>query len=147
MYHTRRDWIETLEDMQKQMEQFLQHVMAQKRPVAILVPEVWEPRVDVYEAGDNIVVLVELAGVAQHEVEINVDKNVLTLQGHRKDRGPAERVYYQMEISSGPFKRVIELPCAVNPEEARAAYDRGFLEITLPKSKVPRSQRVRVSTV
>ena len=93
-----------------------------------------EPSVDVYETETEVVVVVEIAGISEEEVGIVVDGRRLILSGERKP-GAAEpkRLYSQMEICHGPFRRELLLPAEGNPEEARAGYSQGLLQIVLPK--------------
>ena len=94
-----------------------------------------EPSVDVYETEAEVVVVVEIAGISEEEVGIVVDGRRLILSGERKP-GAAQlkRLYSQMEICHGPFRRELLLPAEVNAEEARAGYSQGLLQIVLPKA-------------
>jgi HSP20 family protein len=97
-------------------------------------PPIIESPVDVYETDDEVVVVAEIAGILEEEVEIVVDGKVLVLSGERKPSiGRPGRLYSQMEICHGPFRRELLLPADVNPDEARAEYSQGMLEIVLPK--------------
>jgi HSP20 family protein len=109
-------------------------------------PPMLEPAVDVYDTDDQVVVLVELSGIADQEVEISVEGRVFTLRGERLARqGHPGRLYSQMEICFGPFERVLTLPAEVDADGARASYLDGFLEITLPKARRQVSRQVRVT--
>jgi HSP20 family protein len=95
-----------------------------------------EPPIDVYETDGDVVLVADIAGISDVEVEVEVivDGKTLTLCGQRKaPEGKPGRLYSQMEIVHGPFKRQILLPAEVNPDEARASYSQGMLEIVLPK--------------
>jgi HSP20 family protein len=97
-------------------------------------PAVLEPPVDVYETEECVVVVAEMAGISEEEVEITVDGRMLTLCGERKPSGGEPgRLYSQMEIGHGPFRRELLLPADVNADEACAAYSQGMLQIELPK--------------
>src|SRR3972149_12072556 len=80
-----------------------------------------EPPVDVYETEAEVMVVVEIAGISEEEVGIVVDGRRLILSGERKP-GAAQpkRLYSQMEICHGPFRREALLPAEVNPEKASA---------------------------
>ena len=104
-----------------------------------------EPSVDVYETEDEVVVVVEIAGVLNEEVEVLVDGRTLTVRGQRPPSGGRpRRLYSQMEICHGPFQRDLLLPSEVNPEQARASYNAGLLEIVLPKVGQTLSRHVRI---
>jgi len=108
-------------------------------------PPILEPPIDVYETTDSVVIVVEMAGIQDEEVELIFEGDQLTLRGKREDRqGGSERRYLQMEICRGPFERTIPLPAAVDPDRTQATYQSGFLEIVIPKA-VPRGgRRVRI---
>jgi len=77
-----------------------------KPPMVRFSPKTWEPSVDVYETENEVVILIELAGVKEDEIEVAVDNKIVTIRGDRKDikRG-IRRTYSQMEILWGPFER------------------------------------------
>ena len=92
------------------------------------------PNVDVYYCGEpqQAVVKVDLAGVSLDEVSIEVGNRQLAIVGERQVQETEGRVYQQVEIPSGPFRRVVELQVDVDPAEARATYEDGVLRIDLP---------------
>jgi HSP20 family protein len=92
------------------------------------------PNVDVYYCGDpqRAVVKVDLAGVHLEEVGIEVGIRQLAIVGERQVQETEGRVYQQVEIPSGPFRRVVELQVDVDPERATATYEDGVLRIELP---------------
>ena len=109
-------------------------------------PPVIEPPADVYETEENVVVVVEMAGINEQEVEIAMEGNSLTVRGEREDRqGHLGRLYSQMEICCGPFERTLSLPALVDADQAMASYNDGFLEIILPKVKRQVSRQVRIT--
>jgi HSP20 family protein len=90
--------------------------------------------VDVYYCGDpqRAVVKVDLAGVELDEVGIEVGTRQLAIVGERQVQETEGRVYQQVEIPSGPFRRVVELQVDVDAERAKATYEDGVLLIELP---------------
>lgn len=108
-------------------------------------PPVIEPAVDVYETEREVVVVTEMAGISEGEVKITVDGRTLVVNGERKpSAGRPGRLYSQMEICHGPFRRELLLPAEVNPDGARVEYSRGMLEIVLPKVRRRASRPVRI---
>jgi HSP20 family protein len=97
-------------------------------------PEGFSPRVDVYYCGDQprAVVKVELAGVNIDTVSLEVAGRDLVITGERPVAETEGRVYQQVEIEAGPFRRVVELGADVVAERARASYDDGILRVELP---------------
>jgi HSP20 family protein len=94
----------------------------------------FSPNVDVYYCGDpqRAVVKVDLAGVELSDVGIEVSGRQLAIVGERPVQETEGRVYQQVEIPSGPFRRIVELQVDVDADRAKATYDDGVLRIELP---------------
>ena len=94
----------------------------------------FSPRVDVYYCGDEprAVVKAELAGVDIDSVSLEVSGRTLVITGERPVQETEGRVYQQVEIEAGPFRRVVELGADVVAERARASYADGILRVELP---------------
>ena len=74
----------------------------------------------------------ELAGIDAGDLGLEIQGRALTLTGHRREADTEARVYQQLEIEHGPFRRTIELGAEVVAEEARATYQDGILRVELP---------------
>lgn len=121
--------------MRAEMERFFSHLPRWKKPSAVF-EKAWKPLCDVYECADHFMVLVDLAGVDENQVEVTLHGRVLNIRGRRNPIRPAgAQNTYLLEISYGEFERSFELPADIDPEGTRAVYRRGFLEICLPKRK------------
>ena len=94
----------------------------------------FSPAVDVFYADDppRAVVHAELAGIDAGDLGLEIQGRALTLTGHRREADAEARVYQQLEIEHGPFRRTIELGAEVVAEEARATYQDGILRVELP---------------
>jgi HSP20 family protein len=94
----------------------------------------FSPNVDVYYCGDpqRAIVKVDLAGVELSQVGIEVSGRHLAVVGERHVQETEGRVYQQIEIPSGRFRRVVELQVEVDAERAKATYEEGILRIELP---------------
>jgi len=92
----------------------------------------WSPPTDLYETEENCVIKVEVAGMRDEDFEVAFENNVLMIRGQRFDRNE-KRAYHQMEIRFGRFEIAVEIPVAVDLEQAIAEYKDGFLVIILPK--------------
>ena len=94
----------------------------------------FSPNIDVYYCGEpqRAIVKVDLAGVELSEVGIEVSGRHLAIVGERQLQETEGRVYQQIEIPSGPFRRVVELQVEVDAERASATYEEGILRIELP---------------
>ncbi len=94
----------------------------------------FSPAVDVYYAGDpaRAVVQADLAGINPHEIDLEIRGRELILAGVRRPDEADGRVYQQLEIEHGPFRRVVSLGVEVDPDAARAVYRDGILTVELP---------------
>jgi HSP20 family protein len=94
----------------------------------------FSPAVDVFYADDppRAVVHAELAGIDAGDLGLEIQGRALTLTGHRREADTESRVYQQLEIEHGPFRRTIELGAEVVAEQARATYQDGILRVELP---------------
>lgn len=97
----------------------------------------FSPAVDVFYADDppRAIVQAELAGIDPDALEIEISGRELSLAGHRRPPRAEGRVYQQVEIESGPFRRVVALGADVLAEQARAHYEDGILRIELPLAR------------
>ncbi|GMU92907.1 MAG: hypothetical protein AMXMBFR4_19650 [Candidatus Hydrogenedentota bacterium] len=95
----------------------------------------WQPPVDVYEAEDCVIVVVELPGVDKQDIDLVVLSGVLRITGVRKKPLPENtRHVYQLEIPYGRFARFLKLPCGVDDSGIRAEYREGYLVVHCPRS-------------
>jgi HSP20 family protein len=97
----------------------------------------FSPRVDVYYCGTEApraIVKVELAGVRMETINLEISGRELVISGERPVQETEGRVYQQVEIEAGPFRRVVELHADVVADEARATYEDGVLRVELPLS-------------
>ena len=97
----------------------------------------WQPPTDLYETERAFVVVVEVAGMRESEFVISLEKRTLIVSGERPHNG-GSGAYHQMEILSGEFMTVVELPGPVQYDDVSVGYEDGFLTITLPKTEVVR---------
>ena len=104
------------------------------------------PRLDVRETDKEFRVSVELPGVSEDEVEVDVDDDLLTVRAEKKEDRDIERGdQHVTERLYGVFQRSIRLPQSVDPQSVQATLQNGVLQITIPKSqREARSRRVQV---
>lgn len=97
--------------------------------------EGWLPRVDVIEREEEILVRAEIPGVKKEGLELSLTDTVLTLKGHTLEKKEETGEFFRSEIHQGEFLRTVALPCEVVPDQARARFEDGLLEVTLPKAE------------
>jgi HSP20 family protein len=103
----------------------------------------FSPAVDVFYEGDppRAVVQAELAGIDPDELSLEIEGRELVVAGHRRPVDSEGRMYQQLEIDFGPFRRVIALGADVVADKARATYTDGILRIELPLQRPERGSR------
>ena len=106
------------------------------------------PAVDVYETKTHVVVTSPLAGVDPKDVEISVEKGVLTIKGQsNKEHEVEEKNYYRKEMRSGSFYREVALPTPVLEDKVSAEFENGMLRIIAPKAKAEPVKKVSVKII
>lgn len=103
------------------------------------------PAVDVREEEGAYVLEMELPGVAASDVEVSVDRGVLTVKGERKNEHEESRNGYRCrERSHGTFARAFTLPGGTDAEHVQARLDEGVLTLRVPRGEEPQPHRVEV---
>ena len=105
----------------------------------------WVPAVDLVEADASFVLRADLPGVAETDVAIEVQDNVLTISGSRQaDHERKEQGWYRLERSYGSFSRSLTLPDGVDADKVEASFDRGVLEVRIPKPEERKPRRIAI---
>jgi HSP20 family protein len=123
-----------------------------KKPEAVKLEEHWmteelegQLSVDVFQKGDNLVVRSTIAGVEPQNLEIFLNRDMLTVKGKRMHAETVEsRDFFIRECYWGKFSRTIILPSDVNVEETKATLKDGVLTIVMPKVSSSRTVPVRL---
>lgn len=98
----------------------------------------WSPAVDIYETESSFVLLAEVPGMEESDLDIEIADNVISIKGNRKqESGRAEETVHCLERIHGPFKRTFTLPNDVLQDKVKATLKLGLLRVILPKSKIP----------
>jgi HSP20 family protein len=110
-------------------------------------PQRWVPPMDLVEADDHFLLKADLPGLDEDDVSIEIRDNALTISGERKaEHESRERGWYRVERSFGRFSRSLTLPEGVDPDGVAASFDRGVLEVTIPKPEQRKPRRVAIKT-
>ena len=93
---------------------------------------VWNPNVEVCEHGDQVRVCVDVPGVDESNLQVEVDEGCLTVRGERQDERARDPGHRRSEMHYGTFTRRIPLPEGADAEGARALLRNGVLEVRIP---------------
>lgn len=103
------------------------------------------PALDVFETDKAVIVETPLAGVKPEDVEITVQKGVLTIKGESKrEHEVEEKNYYRKEVRSGSFYREVLLPTQVMEDKVSAEFENGLLKISCPKAEPVMAKKIDV---
>ncbi len=107
--------------------------------------QAWWPAVDVHEDEQHVVLRAEVPGLKPEEIEVSVTGRQLTLSGEKKETAERkEGGYYRSECRYGKFRRVLDLPQTVDPEQIEATLAEGVLTIRLKKTAEAQSRRIPI---
>jgi HSP20 family protein len=105
----------------------------------------WIPAMDLVETDDDYVLTADLPGLGQEDINLEFEDNVLTLSGERKaEHSERKEGYYRLERASGSFSRSLTLPDGVDPEAVKATFDKGVLEVRIPKPEQRKPKKVAI---
>ncbi len=106
---------------------------------------VLSPRIEVTEADKEIEISAELPGLERKDVDISLDRNLLTIRAEKKvEAEQKDKNVHVSERSYGVFYRVLELPMAVDPATVQATMSNGVLKITIPKPPQAEAKKIEV---
>ncbi|CAN5681528.1 N/A [soil metagenome] len=119
-------------------------MMGAPRSIGYAPASNWRPETDLYETADTYHVVLDLAGVDPEHLAVEMEGEVLTIRGVRMEGSRAGRRYHAMEIAAGPFERRVRVARPVELSGISASYQRGILEVRLPKAEERPAGRRRV---
>jgi len=106
---------------------------------------VWAPAVDMYETKDELVVVAEVPGLNEKDIQLSITGDMLTLKGERRwNSEVTQDNYYRAERWFGKFDRAVPLPIPVQSDKVKASYRDGILTVTLPKAEDMKSKEIRI---
>jgi len=142
----RRSAFSEFERLHEQMDQMWRRLSGTPSGRSRFCSPMLAPPTDVYETANDVVIVAEIAGIEEQEVEIEIEGDHLAFHGEKvyRDLRPNQR-HTQMEICYGPFSRTVLLPARVDAAAAEVSYREGFLRIVLPKLREENPRRVRVN--
>jgi len=128
-----RKILEEFKELERQLGRMLRS-SSMSRIIPMTSSDGWQPAVDVYETTENIIVLMDTAGIEMNNLAITAEKKSITVEGMRNlpKRGNVCCIH-QLEIEMGYFKRKITFPVTVKHAEPEFSCQNGILEIRLPK--------------
>ncbi|MGM0545428.1 MAG: Hsp20/alpha crystallin family protein [Bacteroidota bacterium] len=105
----------------------------------------WAPRTDMMETDNEYMIEVDLPGMSKQDITLNVQDNILSIQGERKHETEEEHNgYLRRERSFGSFERKFSLPASVKEDKIKATFKDGVLTVHIPKAEKSKRQSVKI---
>ena len=135
----RWDPIRELGDMNRLFDRFFEG------RVANATARRWIPAMDLVETDDHLVLRGDLPGMTEDDIDIEIKDNVLTVSGERKsDHEEKGEGFHRVERSFGSFSRSLTLPQGIDADQVEANFDKGVLEVRVPKPAEAKPTRVQI---
>ncbi len=135
-------------DMDKYFDSFFRNPLSLMAAPILTAPvreSVLTPSVDIYNEGDDIVIKAEVPGISREDLDISIDRNVLTICGEKKQESKVEeKDFHRIERSYGTFTRSFKLPDDVSADKAKASFNDGVLEIRMPRSGEHKTRKIEI---
>jgi HSP20 family protein len=133
----------SLSDVQTEMNRLFDNIFTRPMSGAGRGDRFWAPFVDMHEAKDELVLLVDLPGVSEKDVSLSITGDLVSIKGERAARGKEANALH-VERVYGRFERLIQLPLPVQADRAQASYRDGVLEIRLPKVEAIKPKEIKI---
>ncbi len=139
----RWDPIRELDSLQGDMNRLFDRFFEGRTPSA--TSRRWIPAMDLVETDDHLVLRGDLPGMTEDDIEIEIKDGVLTVSGERKSESEEkEEGYHRVERAFGSFSRSLTLPQGVDADKVEAHFDKGVLEVKIPKPAEAKPTRVEI---
>jgi HSP20 family protein len=103
------------------------------------------PPVDIYEDANRLVLMLEVPGIPQEDLQINLENQTLTVKGERKFvKDEKEENFHRIERRYGSFVRSFTLPATIETDSAQANFENGVLSITLQKKEAAKPKQLKI---
>jgi HSP20 family protein len=105
----------------------------------------WVPAIDILEEKERFVLRADLPGVSAEDIDISMDKGLLTISGERREeKSEQAEGLHRVERATGKFYRRFSLPETVNSDGISAKSVNGILEVSIPKQPQVQARRITV---
>ena len=136
----------TLQDRMNRMNRLFRESYSPEVPGEALTSTSFAPPVDIYEDEHNITLKLEVPGIDEKDIDVQIQGNTLTVHGERNfEKEEKEENFCRIERQYGNFTRSFTLPGSVDPGHVSADYDKGVLKINLAKKADATPKQIKVN--
>jgi HSP20 family protein len=133
------------ENLREEMEEMITRAFGDEG--GLLSGERMVPSLDLSETDGSLEVRMDVPGVDPKDLDIQVNGNLLTICGQRKEEHEEKgKTFHRVERRTGSFSRSVTLPAAVEEEGVEAQYKNGILTVTLPKTDTAKGKRIPIKS-
>jgi HSP20 family protein len=133
-----------LGSLQNEMNRLFNTVFDTPQPAGSAMRR-WMPAMDLVESDESFVLRADLPGLSEEDIKIEFEDGTLTVSGERKaEHESKSEGYYRVERAFGSFSRSLTLPQGIDPEAVTANFDRGVLEVRIPKPEQRKPRRIEI---
>jgi len=131
--------------LQNEMSRFMNQALGSPAGAGAGGASTWLPALDVWESDSELVLALDLPGIPEDKVSIEVDDGVMTISGEReRDLEEKGDRFYRFERRFGQFSRSVTLPQGVDESQIQAEFKGGVLEIHIPKPEERKPKRIQI---
>ncbi len=136
----------TMQDRMNRMNRLFRESYSPEGPEEALTTTSYAPPVDMYEDEHNITLKMEVPGIDEKDIDVQIVNNTLTVHGERKiEKEEKEENFRRVERQYGEFTRSFTLPSSVDLGQVSAHYDKGVLKINLAKKAEAKPKQIKVN--
>ena len=136
----------TMQDRMNRMNRLFRESYSPQGPEEALTTTSFAPPVDIYEDEHTIILKLEVPGIDEKDIDVQIENTTLTVHGERKiEKDEKEENFRRVERQYGSFTRSFTLPNSVDPGQVSAHYDKGVLKINLAKKAEAKPKQIKVS--
>jgi HSP20 family protein len=138
--------LSTMQDRMNRMNRLFRESYGSEGPEEALTTTHFAPAVDIYEDEHNITLKLDVPGIDEKDIDVQIEGNTLTVHGERKiEKEEKEENFRRIERQYGSFTRSFTLPSFVDPGQVSAHYDKGVLKINLAKKAEAKPKQIKVN--
>ena len=142
----RSDPLKDLLDLQERMNRLFEETLSRGGIDEMgATPPGWAPLADVFDTPGAYLLEIELPGLAQDSIDVQVKGRELTVRGERHPAGGRSAAFHRLERQCGPFTRTFRFDVDIDADDVRAEIRDGLLNLVVPKVEPPGGRRIKAS--
>jgi HSP20 family protein len=135
-----------LATLQNRLNRFVRESYSPEGPDEALTTTGFAPPVDIYEDEHNFTMKLEVPGIDEKDIDVQIENNTLSVHGERKiEKEEKEENFHRVERQYGSFTRSFTLPNSVDLAQVSANYEKGVLKIKLAKKAEAKPKQIKVN--